>query len=583
MDAVSDPLIPEVVVMSSAQVGKTLIVKAIIGFHIDQDPAPILVVQPTIEMAETFSKDRLAPMIRDTPALRGKVKDPRSRDSGNTLLQKQFPGGHITLAGANAPAGLASRPIRIVLCDEVDRYPASAGTEGDPVSLARKRTSTFWNRKIVLTSTPGLKGVSRIEVAWEQSDQRRYHVPCPHCGHFHSLEWERVSWEDGRPDTARMSCPECGGIYGDSDKLRMLRQGEWVAENPGSTVAGFHINELYSPWLTFGDVVASYLRSKDSPEQFKTWVNTSLGLPFAEVGEAPEWQRLFDKRESYPIGSVPEEVVMLTAGVDVQKDRLELEVVGWAPGKRSYSVEYRVIDGDTANQGENGPWAVLRDIVNTETWRHSSGVELPLRYTCVDSGFNTSEVYDFCRSVGMAKAAPTKGMDEQGAVISQPRPVDRKKDGKKVWRGLKLYTVGVSVCKSEFYGWLRLDKAEDGSSPPGYCCFPEYSQHHFKELTSEQMMVKFVRGYPKHVWVKSKGIRNEPLDCRVYARAAAAIVGIDRYRPKDWENLRAQVGIPDKPQEAEPASSVETLQQKTQKQDATNEPAKRRPSSFWNR
>lgn len=564
--------------MSSAQVGKTLILKAIIGYHIDQDPAPILLVQPTIEMAETFSKDRLAPMIRDTPALKGKIKDPRSRDSGNTLLQKQFPGGHITLAGANAPAGLASRPIRIVLCDEVDRYPSSAGTEGDPVSLARKRTATFWNRKVVLVSTPGLKGVSRIEAAWEQSDKRRYHVPCPHCGHFHTLEWDRVSWDEGKPHTARMACPNCGGTYGDVDKLRMLQQGYWVAEAPDVPVAGFHLNELYSPWRSFGDVVTDFLRAKDSPEQFKTWVNTSLGLPFAEAGEAPEWQRLFDKRESYAIGSVPAEVVFLTAGVDVQRDRLEVEVVGWAPGKRSSSVEYRVFEGDTANQGKDGPWTKLREMILSEQWDHESGSQVPLRYTCVDSGFRTTEVYDFCRSIGMARVAPVKGMDEQSVVVSQPRPIDRRRDGKKVWRGLKLYTVGSSVIKSEFYAWLRLDKSEDGETPPGYCRFPEYGQQHFKELTSEQVHVKLVRGFPKHVWVKTAGVRNEPLDCRVYARAAAAIVGMDRFREREWDALRSKAGVTaPKPQAEQPAKQP-------QPEAPPAPPAiKRRRSSFWDR
>ncbi|MBK8191652.1 MAG: phage terminase large subunit family protein [Vampirovibrionales bacterium] len=226
MDAVSERGIHTVVVKSSAQIGKTAILKAIIGFHVDQDPAPILMLQPTEHMAEAFSKDRLAPMIRDTPALKDKIADPRSRDSGNSILHKRFAGGHLTLAGSNSPAGLASRPIRIVLCDEVDRYPASAGSEGDPVNLAIKRTATFWNRRIVLTSTPTIKGASRIDMAYENSDQRHFYVPCPHCGTFHIFKWENCRWPPGEPDRAIMVCPECAVEIEESHKPRICWQWE---------------------------------------------------------------------------------------------------------------------------------------------------------------------------------------------------------------------------------------------------------------------------------------------------------------------------------------------------------------------
>lgn len=584
MDAVSDPTVQEVVVMSSAQVGKTLILKAILGYHIHQDPAPILLLQPTLEMAETFSKDRLAPMVRDTPALRGRIADPKSRDSGNTLLHKVFPGGHITLAGANSPASLASRPIRIVLCDEVDRYPASAGTEGDPVNLAKKRTTTFWNRKTALVSTPTIKGASRIELAFEQSDQRRFLLPCPHCGEFHALDWGNLSMEEGKPDTARMACPACGCIYDDTDKLRMLRLGRWVAHAPFNGVAGFHLSELYSPWRTFGDVASDYLKAKDSPEQYKTWVNTSLGETFADVGEAPAWQRLFDKRESYPIGSVPADVRFLTAGVDVQRDRLEVEIVGWCEGKRSYSIDFRVFEGDTERTGADGPWAALRTMILGETWKHEDGMPMALRYTCVDSGFRTTTVYDFCRSIGMSRCAPVKGMDNQAAVISSPRPIEHRRDGK-TWRGLKLYLVGVSVVKDEFYGWLRMEKAEDGTPPPGYCHFPEYAQQHFKEITSEQLMTtRDRRGYLKRTWTKTPGVRNEPLDCRVYARAAAAIVGMDRFSGRSWETLRARLGAEPTPAPKPTETSANAPEQERSPAPvAKNAPKPKRRSGFWER
>ena len=537
MDAVSDPSVHDVVIKSSAQVGKTLILKAVVGFYIHQDPAPILLLQPTVEMAEAFSKDRLDPMIRDTPVLRGKVKEAKSRDSGNTIRHKRFPGGHITLAGANSPASLASRPIRIVLGDEIDRYPASAGTEGDPVNLAKKRTTTFWNRKHVWVSTPGNEGTSRIDAAWKNSDQRHYLVPCPHCGHYHKLEWVNVIFEEGKPETARMSCPGCGELFDDSSKPRMLKAGRWEASEAFNGTAGFHLNELYSPWKTWAEVVKDYEDAKGHTEQLKTFVNTSLGETYAETGEAPESQRLYDKREQYKTNTVPAGVVFLTMGVDVQKDRLEMEIVGWCRDKSNFSIDYRVIVGDTETPE---PWAELAKVIQIEQWESDTGPTIPLRYTAIDSGYRTTIVYDFCRKMGMARCAPTKGMDNQAMVISAPRSIDRRKDGKSI-RGIKLYGVGVGVCKSELYSWLRMDKDESGQAPPGYCHFPEYEQRFFKELTSEQLMLQVdKRGFTKSVWMKTAGVRNEPLDCRVYARAAAAIVGIDRWKEKDWDALTAQ-------------------------------------------
>ena len=261
LDAVSDPLIKEIVFCTSSQIGKTLMAKAILGYYISQDPGPILVMQPTASVAETFSKDRLAPMIRDTPVLRGLIADPKSRTSGNTVQKKSFPGGHLTMIGSNAPTELASRPIRIVFADEVDRYPTSAGSEGDPLFLARQRSVTFWNRKFIMASTPTTSGMSRIWTAFETSDQRHYWLPCPHCGEFHVLKWAQMIWNDNDPSTAMMACPICGGMYGDSQKLKMLHQGEWRSSSTSRGIAGFHISALYSPWQTFSDVVTEIGRA----------------------------------------------------------------------------------------------------------------------------------------------------------------------------------------------------------------------------------------------------------------------------------------------------------------------------------
>lgn len=568
LDAISDPAIQEVVVKSSAQIGKTTLLKAVIGYHIDADPAPMLMLQPTLEMAESFSKDRLAPMIRDTPTLRGKIADPRARDSGNTLLHKRFTGGHVTLAGANSPASLASRPIRIVMCDEVDRYPPSAGTEGDPVDLARKRTATFWNRKVILVSTPTKEGVSRIDAAWQESDQRRFFVPCPHCSEYHTLEWANIRYEQNQPEAAMMACPNCGGLFGDSDKPRMLRHGQWRPTAKSSGIAGFHVSELYSPWRTYGQIAADYERVQDKPEQLRVWINTSLGECYEEKGEAPEAQRLYDRRERYPSNVVPEDVVFLTAGVDVQADRLEIEIVGWYPGKRSYQIDYRVILGDTSKvDGDGSPWIELARIIGTEAWPRKSGAAMPLRFTAIDSGYRTTVVYDFCRKFPISRVAPVKGRDDQIFVISPPRAIDRKRGGTPV-RGTKLYTIGSSVIKSELYGWLHLDKAEDGTPPPGYCHFNEDRDlQYFKDLTSEKLVTRMIRGFPRHVWVRDPNLRNEALDCRVYARAAAAIVGMDRWKEKDWTR------------EASVRDSVQPLPEPAKPEARMPKPKRR--SDFW--
>jgi phage terminase large subunit GpA-like protein len=235
-----------------------------LGFYISHDPSPILVLQPTLEMAQAFSKDRLATMLRDTPCLKNKVRDPRSRDSGNTTLHKSFPGGHVTIAGSNSPSSLASRPIRIIFCDEIDRYPASAGSEGDPVSLARKRSATFHNRKCVLTSTPTIRGASRIETAYEQSDQRRYFVPCPDCGAQDSLKWANVRWPENRPREAVYVCEHCGSAWDDVTRQQAIRRGEWLATAPFNGVAGFHLSGLYSPGHLLATPRRSFWRPRSS-------------------------------------------------------------------------------------------------------------------------------------------------------------------------------------------------------------------------------------------------------------------------------------------------------------------------------
>ncbi len=340
MDAFSDPSVETVVVQTSAQVGKTECLQTVIGYFIDHEPSPILVVEPTIEVGKTFSKDRLSSMVRDTPCLRHKVRDARTRDSENTILHKRFPGGHITIAGANSAASLRARPIRIVLCDDVDAFPPSAGSEGDPIDLAMKRTTTFWNRKIGLFSTPTLEGASRIETAFQQSDQRRYWVPCPRCGKEQVLSWQNVKWPEGEPLNALYRCEHCNGEIDDAGRARMIREGRWIAEGDFSGIAGFWINEIYSPWVPLGSMATRFLQAKDNRETLQVFINTSLGETFKQVVVSGSREGILKARCDLPPQVVPEEAVALTCGIDVQKFGFWFCVRAWAKDSTSWLIHY---------------------------------------------------------------------------------------------------------------------------------------------------------------------------------------------------------------------------------------------------
>ncbi len=521
MDAVTDPRVETVVVMSASQCGKTETVNNVVGYHVDQEPCPMLLIQPTLEMGQAWSKDRFAPMLRDTPALRGKVRDARSRDSANTIMHKVFPGGHITIAGSNSAASLAMRPVRIVLCDEVDRYPASAGTEGDPVNLAFKRATTFWNRKRVVTSTPTIKGASRIERFWEGSDKRRYHVPCPHCGEFQALWWKNLKWE--RDEAERLKfvvyvCEHCSRQITDADKPLMLRRGEWRASAPFTGTAGFHLNELYSPWVSFEQMAAGFLDAKRDPQTLQVWINTSLGETWEEGAEGGvDTGTLFARREEYPhvseggrqVIAAPEKVLVLTAGVDVQDDRLEVEVVGWGIGEESWNVDYLTLFGDPA---KGKVWEELDDALKS-TYPHESGIRLRISAACIDTGgHHTQQVYSFVKPRQNARIFAIKGANTPGRpVVGRPSVNNSQR--------VKLFPIGVDTAKEVVFTRLKID--EPGY---GYCHFPlERDEEYFAQLTAERPVTRFYKGVQSRSWVKGR-TRNEALDCRVYALGALYIL-----------------------------------------------------------
>ena len=566
MEAISDARVESVVIMSSSQIGKSECLLNMVGYHIDQDPAPIMVVMPTERDAETWSKDRFSPMARDTPCLTGKIADPKSRDGNNKILHKRFPGGHLTIVGANAPSGLASRPIRLLMCDEVDRYPFSAGAEGDPVNLAKKRTVTFWNRKIVLVSTPTNKGASRIETAYEESDQRQYHVPCPECAAEQVLTWPQVRWDknaDGthRPETARYYCVDCNAAWRDETRWAAVRKGHWRANQTFEGIAGFHLNEIYSPWVRLEAMVKAFLSARaGGDEAMKTFVNTSLGESWVESGEAPDWQRLLDRKEDWQPGNVPADALFLTAGADVQKDRIEVDVWAWGRGLESWLIDHIVVEG---GPGSEACWAGLTKLLG-HTWQHANGTQMTIARLAIDTGYETPAVYGWARKVGFGQVAPVKGVEgfNRASPVSGPTFVDATIAGKRLRRGARLWTVAVSTFKSETYRFLRLERptpeelAGGSRFPPGTLHLPGWIDSEWlKQLVAEQLVtVRNKRGFSRLEWQKLRE-RNEALDCRVYARAAAWILGADRWSEAQWLELERQVAAPVS-DDAQPGISV---------------------------
>jgi len=533
MDAFSDPRVEAVYVQKGTQVGWTDILNNVVGFHIDQDPAPMLVIQPTVEMGEAWSKDRLAPMLRDTPCLQGACGDPRSRDSGNTIRLKEFPGGRLTITGANSPASLAMRPIRIVLGDEVDRYPLSAGSEGEPLSLAFKRAETFWNRKLAAGSSPTIAGSSVIEARFLTGDQRRYFVPCKDCGEYQFLRWLQVKWASGNPKSANYVCEHCGSCWQDKHRHEAVKHGEWRAQAEFTGIASFHVPQLLSPWVKMSKMATEFLAAGKDPGLLQIFINTVLAETFAQKGEAPEWKRLYDRAEDYSIGTLPTGVLFLTAGVDVQQDRLEIFIWGWGRGLESWLIEYRVLPG---NPYQDEVWAALSAVIGG-AWQHEKGPMLPLMKVAVDSRYATTRVHAYVKQ-NRGIAVAVRGVDFGSAGVGHPQVVNVApgQAKKKQRRGGTVYPVVVGIYKHEFYGHLRLDAPSRESGDPypaGYVHLGKFDEEVFKQLTAEHLVTKIVKFKKRQEWEKTRE-RNEALDCRVYARAAATIYGIDRFQEKHW-------------------------------------------------
>lgn len=581
MDAITDPAVTQVSVMKSARVGYTKILDHVVGYYLAHDPSPILIVQPRVEDAEDYSKTEIAPMLRDTPVLAEICGDPKAKDSNQTILKKTFANGaNLTLVGANSPGGFRRITCRIILFDEVDGYPSGgAGVEGDQIALGIKRSETFWNRKIALGSTPTVKGTSRIEKAYEESDQRRYYVPCPHCGEFQVLEWGGpetpygIKWDkdengEGIPESAYYVCRHNGCVIHHNEKSGMVKRGEWRATKPFKGHAGFHIWAGYSlfPNAAWKYLVAEWLRVKNDPLMRQTFINLVLGEPYEDRGEkALSEKRLLERCEVYA-AEVPDGVAVLTAGIDTQDGRFEIEVTGWGRNEESWSIAFDVIEGDLET---NEPWQRL-DAYLKQVWRRADGRGFTIMAACMDSGgHHTQKVYEFAKERLGRRIWAIKGESARGGKRSPVWPT--KKPTSKSKASFKPIIIGVNAAKDTIRGRLHIDPPAPGEPAASYMHFPaDRDLNYFSQLLAERSVLKVSGGQRYRVWEQLPGRANEALDCRVYSYAALCglfylglklnlladniAINPDRLlpappQPEEKQNLRLPGVIIEKPEE----------------------------------
>ncbi len=501
----------KVVFMKGAQIGGTEAGLNWLGFIIHCAPGPTLVVNPSIETSKRNSKMRLAPMVENTPALAERITSPRAKDSGNTIFQKDFPGGSLIMTGANAPSGLRSVPIRYLFLDEIDEYPKDAGTEGDPVDLAIQRTATFANRKIFMISTPTIKDLSRIEQAFLEGDQRYYEVPCPYCDHYQVLRWANIMFDSKNCTEAVHKCEKCGELWHDWQKEQILSRGRWVARRPENTdVVSFHLSSLYSPhgWLSWTDIAKEFLLAKDEPTRLQVWTNTKLAESWEDMaGDAIDPTNLVARAEYFG-DELPAGVCILTCGVDVQDNRLEIEIVGWGRGEESWSIDYQIIYGDPSTPEL---WAEM-DRVLARRYKHAINLpDLHITATCIDSGGHyADQVVSYCHPRRIYGVFAIKGDGGFGKPI-WPTSASKNAKTKK-----PVYMIGVNDAKDVLMRRLH------GDTSAGQWHFPRGRDiEWFEQLTNEIVRKKFSKGRLVREWQPRKaGVRTEALDCRVYAYAA---------------------------------------------------------------
>lgn len=526
MDAFTDPKVKHIVFASASQVGKSEVMNNCIGYIIDEDPGSILFIQPTIPDAKEYSKLRIAPMIRDCPSLKKKVAPPKSRDSSNSTLQKAYPGGILTLCGSTEAHALASKPIRYIFGDERDRWAISAGNEGDPWDLAMARQTTFYNAKAVEVSTPTIKNASAIESAYYQGTMERWKTECPHCGGYHEIRWSDIRYTSeetivGNKKVFKVSnifyaCPECGGI---SSEREMKKQpARWEADNPEAYNTGtrsFWLNAFVSSWATWESIIIKYLNAIGNTRKMQVVFNTCFGLLWEDRGEMADEDTLIGRREEYT-AELPDGVLVLTAGVDTQDDRLEYEIVGHGHFGETWGIEKGIIMGRPDNRIT---WNMLDDAVCDRVFHFEDGIGLRVSRTFVDEGGHfTQDVRRECNARKSMNVFCIKGMGGPDKPYTSP-PKKQKIviSGRFVgmcWQ----YQIGVDSGKQ-----IIEDNLKVLSPGPYYCHFPlrdDYGIDYFNGLLSERKVYSSKGRYATR-WEKIPGHeRNEALDCRNYALAA---------------------------------------------------------------
>ncbi len=548
-----------VVLMAGAQIGKSETGNNWLGFVIHHAPGPMLLVQPTVDTAKRFSKQRLAPMIEETPILKERIADNKSRDASNSMMAKEFQGGVLLITGANSATGLRSMPIRYLFLDEIDAYPLDVDGEGDPIQLAEKRTTTFARRKVYMCSTPTVKDVSRIEREYLRSDQRKYFVPCPHCGHKQHLRWAQLKWTDDDPQTAAYACEECGTLIEERHKTDMLAAGEWQATAPGDgKTVGFHINTLYSPlgWKSWAEIAAEFMQAKGDAALLKTFVNTVLGETWEEeYATKLGADDLKSRVEFYTPGVAPARALAVTCAVDVQDNRLAVKLVGWGRDEEGWVIDHMEIYGDP---GQQKVWAQLDEVI-LKPVAHELAQPVKISATAIDSGGHfTAEVYAYCRDRRQHNVFAIKGQSQRGkAPIGKPTRVDLNWKGRTIKSGAEVYPVGSDTIKSTIFARLKLN--EPG---PGYLHFhAELPGDYFDQLTAEKQVTRYVKGFPVREWVKKSGARNEALDVMVYNYAALQWLYTRFNRRTIWDQLEKSLNITTK---TEPATEQKEQNKRAQ-------------------
>lgn len=541
MEAFTDPKIHKIVMVAASQVGKSELELNVIGYIIDQDPGSVIFVQPTLDDARKFSRLRVAPMIRDSKRLKAKVSDVKAKDSGNTILQKSFPGGMLTITGSNSPSALASTPARYIIGDERDRWAVSAGTEGDPWALAEARQATFYNAKAIEVSTPTIKGASNIENSYYQGTQERWCHLCPECGEYGEILFDRIQFKHATSKVRGKKvftidgpiswiCPNCGVL---STEETMRRQpAKWIPQNPDAYKAGvrsFWLNAFSSPWTPWEKIVLKFLQAKDDPQKLKVVFNTLLGELWEDRGDLADEDTMLSRREDYGTNAdgspveLPAGVLVLTCGVDTQDNRLEYEVVGHGYYGETWGIKKGYIMG---KPDSDDVWEQLDDVID-HVYHYKDGKGLRISITCVDSGGHyTQEVYARCRQRKNKRVFAIKGKGGDGVPFVTPPHKVPIKDNKRIncW----LYTLGVDAGKETIMSSLKVQ--EPGAK---YCHFPVgesygYDGYYFAGLLSEKLELTQTRRGNVWRWVKIPGhARNEALDCRNYALAGLKIIDPD--------------------------------------------------------